>query len=72
MEAKIKVDIYIKLDQVKEALKKRGIAINEANVKRYLKIMANGSFSASDDMYNKQTMDRETLLMYGFTFEKRN
>jgi hypothetical protein len=66
----IKIEISVELDKVRRAMKDRRIIVNETNLNKYLKLMAQGSFGANDDMYFDQTKDKETLLMYGFKLEK--
>lgn len=70
MQAKIKIELTVDLDKVKEALEQRNIVVNESNVKRFLKLIRSGIFGASDDMYYQQPTDQEILLMHGFTFKK--
>lgn len=65
----INIEVNVDIEKVKQAMKDRNIMISDANLRRYLKLMSQGSFGANDDMYFDQTTDKEILLMYGFKLE---
>ncbi len=68
---KFKVDMVAEIKDIQKALKKRGITVNQANTNRFIKLIQQGSFSLNFEFYEDTPQDRETLLMYGFTFDKK-
>jgi hypothetical protein len=68
---KFKVDMLVELDDIKNELKKRDVAVNKTNINRFIKLIQQGQFSLKSEFYEDVPKDRETLLIYGFTFDKR-
>jgi len=65
-----KLVTHFRLEDMKKALKERGIVVNHANINKMLKVIKKGEFTANKELIDRQPIDRETLLLYGFTFEK--
>ncbi|ABR46624.1 hypothetical protein Amet_1934 [Alkaliphilus metalliredigens QYMF] len=65
----IKIDIEFDIEDMKKSLKERGILPNKANTDRMVKMIRSGRFLMNKGFLAGQPMDKETLLMYGFTFE---
>ena len=64
-----KIEVSIKALDIKNALKERNIIPNKANMDRMIKMIKNGRFIAKEEMLDELSMDKEILLMYGFTFK---
>lgn len=67
---KVKLELVLKMKDVEYALKRRGIAVNQANIKRLVKLIKDTPISANQEFYEAVPTDRHTLLMYGFTLQK--
>jgi hypothetical protein len=66
---KVKLELVIRLKDIETALRKRGIVVNQANIKRLTKMVADNPLKANSEFLEDVPMDRTTLLMYGFTFQ---
>jgi hypothetical protein len=68
---KTKLDLVLKLKDIENALRERGIAVNQANIKRLVNLIKNTPISANAEFYEGVPTDRVILPMYGFTFERK-
>lgn len=67
---KVKFELVLKLKDIEATLKARGIAVNQANIQRLVKLIRETPISANNEFYEGVPTDRQILLMYGFTFTK--
>lgn len=65
-----KIEIAMDIKDMKKALIERGIIPNKANMDKMIKMIRSGRFVLTKNFLDDQPKDKETLLMYGFTFEK--
>ncbi|WP_032122028.1 hypothetical protein [Clostridium amazonitimonense] len=67
----IKIELAVDIKCIKEVLKERDIAVNMSNMKKLAGIYKTRRYTISEKRFFEDVpKDRETLLMYGFTFEK--
>ncbi|MNW34011.1 hypothetical protein D3C74_109780 [compost metagenome] len=67
---KVKFELLLKLDDIEQALKSRGITTTPANVKRLVKLIQDSPISANNEFFEDIPTDRQILIMHGFTFIK--
>ena len=65
-----KVELTVEINDMKNALKERGIIPNKANINRMIKMIQCGRFSAGEKFLEGQPKEIENLALYGFTFKK--
>ena len=70
MDIKAKIEVSFKIEDIEKALKERGIVVNQSNMRKFIKMIQNASFSISENLYDEAPKDKKILLMYGFKFEK--
>lgn len=59
------------MEILKKILKERGLAVNMANIKKIATTYKERQYTVKDKtFFDDFPKDRETLLMYGFRFEK--
>lgn len=59
------------MDILKKVLKERGLAVSMANMKRIVSMYKERQYTVKEkSFFDDIPRDRETLLMYGFTFDK--
>lgn len=69
---KIRLEFIVDMEILKKVLKERGLTVNMTNMKRIATIYKERQYTVKDKtFFDDFPRDRETLLMYGFTFEKR-
>jgi hypothetical protein len=68
---KAKMELVLKLKDIESALKNRGIAVNQANIKRLVNLIKDTPILANPEFYEGVPTDRQILLMYGFTFTQK-
>lgn len=68
---KIKLEFVVDVSLLKKVLKARGLTVNVANMKRMTNIYKTRQYSIKDiSFFDDFPKDKETLLTYGFKFEK--
>ncbi|PZM65885.1 hypothetical protein SK3146_02492 [Paenibacillus konkukensis] len=68
---KTKLELVLKLKDIEATLKARGIAVTQANIKRLVGLIRDTPISANPEFFEGVPTDRQILLMYGFTFNKK-
>lgn len=69
---KIKLEFVADMEVLKKVLRERGLMVNMANMKKIVNIYKERQYSIKEkSFFDDVPMDKETLLMYGFTFEKK-
>lgn len=67
---RIKVEVVIKHKDIIDAMKELNIKINKKNEQLYTNLLKKVTIRANEDFAKcKNEIDKETLLMYGFTFD---
>lgn len=68
---KIRLEFTVDVEILKKVLKERGLEVTMANMKRIANIYKERQYSINDkDFFKDIPKDRETLLLYGFKFNK--
>lgn len=68
---KAKMDLVFQMKDIKQALEQRGLVANQANINRLVRIVKDTPIRANIHFFETVPVDRETLLMYGFTFRSK-
>lgn len=68
----IKLEFAVDVNILKKVLKERGIIVNMSNINKIASVYKKRRYTMSDKkFFDDIPKDRDTLLMYGFTFERK-